>query len=104
MTVQKFNGLPLEEKERYIFAIIKNQKVANANDLVFPDWIIFFQCAFLRRRKIIKAEADPMPKEHLQELKKEYGDFSCILFRHDNGQTVKHYIFRSIEKINNLYN
>lgn len=104
MTVEKFNSLPLAEKEKYIFSVIKNQKITIANDLVFQDKIIFFQCAFFRRRQIIKADAEPMPKEHLEELQKEFGSFSCMLINHDNGQTFKQYIFRSIEKINNQFN
>lgn len=104
MTVQKFNSLPLEEKEKYIFEIIKNQKVTVANDLVMKDMVIFFQCALFRRRKIIKAEAEPIPKEHLPELQKEFGNFSCILFNHNDGQTMKQYIFRAIEKITNRSN
>lgn len=104
MTPEKFNSLPLKEKEKYIFEIIKNQKITIANDLVFPDMIIFFQCAFFRRRQIIKADADPLPPEHLEELQREFGKFSCLLINHDNERTVKQYIFRSVEKINNLYN
>lgn len=103
MTVEKFNSLPLSEKENYIFEIIKNQKVTVANDLVFPNMIIFFQVALFNKR-IIKAEAEPLQGKHLQELQKEYGKFSCILINHDNERTVKQYIFRSVEKINNLYN
>lgn len=105
MTVEKFNNLPLEEKEKYIFEVIKNQKVSIANDLVFQDKIIFFQTAFFRSKNIIKADAEPIPKEHLKELQKEFGnDFSCILFNYDNQRIIKQYIFRSVEKINNQFN